>query len=101
MDELLQAVWPAALVWLVLVNILDFALMGVDKRRARRDAWRVRERTFFLLALLGGTLGAILGMRLFRHKTKHWYFRYGLPVLLAGQVVLGVFLRRLAPFHFS
>ena len=101
MDELLQAVWPAALVWLVLVNILDFALMGVDKRRARRDAWRVRERTFFLLALLGGTLGAILGMRLFRHKTKHWYFRYGLPVLLAVQVVLGVFLRRLAPFHFS
>ena len=101
MDELLQAVWPAALVWLVLVNVLDFALMGVDKRRARRDAWRVRERTFFLLALLGGTLGAILGMRLFRHKTKHWYFRYGLPVLLAVQVVLGVFLRRLAPFHFS
>ena len=101
MDELLQAVWPAALVWLVLVNILDFALMGVDKRRARRDAWRVRERTFFLLALLGGTLGAILGMRLFRHKTKHWYFRYGLPVLLAVQVVLGVFLRRLALFHFS
>ena len=101
MDELLQAVWPAALVWRVLVNIRDFALMGVDKRRARRDAWRVRERTFFLLALLGGTLGAILGMRLFRHKTKHWYFRYGLPVLLAVQVVLGVFLRRLAPFHFS
>ena len=101
MDELLQAVWPAALVWLVLVNILDFALMGVDKRRARRDALRVRERTFFLLALLGGTLGAILGMRLFRHKTKHWYFRYGLPVLLAVQVVLGVFFRRLAPFHFS
>ena len=101
MDELLQAVWPAALVWLVLVNILDFALMGVDKRRARRDAWRVRERTFFLLALLGGTLGAILGMRLFRHKTKHWYFRYGLPVLLAVQVVLGVFLRRLALFYFS
>ena len=98
---MLRAVWPAALVWLVLVNILDFALMGVDKRRARRDAWRVRERTFFLLALLGGTLGAILGMRLFRHKTKHWYFRYGLPVLLAVQVVLGVFLRRLAPFHFS
>ena len=88
MDELLQAVWPAALVWLVLVNILDFALMGVDKRRARRDAWRVRERTFFIVALLGGALGGVIGMFFFRHKTRHWYFRYGLPAILILQLVL-------------
>ena len=99
--ELLLGFWPWLAGWAGIMSLANFCLMGFDKRRARRDGWRVRERTFFLLALLGGTLGAILGMRLFRHKTKHWYFRYGLPVLLAVQVVLGVFLRRLAPFHFS
>lgn len=76
------------LVWLGLVNALDFALMGIDKRRAKRGAYRVAEKTFFLVALLGGTPGAILGMHLFHHKTRHWYFRFGLPALLAVQVLL-------------
>ena len=62
--------------WLALMSLVLFALMGADKRRARTGAWRVPEKTLFLLALLGGALGGMLGMRAFRHKTKHWYFVY-------------------------
>ena len=78
--------------WVALASLADFILMGLDKRRARRGAWRVRERTFFLLALLGGSPGAILGMRLFHHKTRHWYFKYGLPAILILQLALGIWL---------
>lgn len=73
--------------YLLLVNGIGFVLMGVDKRRAKRDQWRISEKTLFLPPLLGGTVGAILGMRVFHHKTKHWYFRYGLPALLVLQLV--------------
>ena len=87
--------WPCLAGYLVLVNLAAFFLMGSDKRRAQREgARRIPEKTLFLAALLGGRLGAILGMRLFHHKTKHWYFRYGLPALLAVQILLGVFLGR-------
>ena len=78
--------------WLLLVNLIAFALMGLDKGRAKRGRWRISEKALFLPAVLGGSLGAILGMRVFHHKTKHWYFRYGLPALLAAQVLLGIFL---------
>ena len=87
----------AALAALVLVNLVEFALMGWDKRRARRGEWRVRERTFFLLALLGGALGGVAGMRVFRHKTRHWYFRYGLPTILALKGALALWLARGRP----
>ena len=80
--------------WLLLVNLIAFALMGLDKGRAQRGRWRISEKALFLPAVLGGSLGAIAGMRLFHHKTKHWYFRYGLPALLAVQILLGVFLGR-------
>ena len=70
------------------MSLLDFCLMGFDKRRARRDGWRVRERTFFIVALLGGALGGVIGMFCFRHKTRHWYFRYGLPAILLLQLGL-------------
>lgn len=74
--------------YLLLVNAVGFVLMGVDKRRAKRDQWRISEKTLFLPPILGGTVGAILGMQMFHHKTKHWYFRYGLPALLVFQLVL-------------
>ena len=77
--------------YLLLANLIAFALMGLDKGRARRGRWRISEKALFLPAVLGGSLGAILGMRLFHHKTKHWYFRCGLPALLAAQVLLGIF----------
>ena len=72
--------------WLALINLVGFALMGIDKWKARRGAWRIPEKTLFLTALLGGTVGAIAGMRCFRHKTRHGQFRYGLPVLLMLQL---------------
>ncbi len=78
--------------WLAAANIAGFALMGWDKRQARRGGWRVRERTLLLTAALGGSLGSILGMRHFRHKTKHWYFRWGLPAILALQAGLALWL---------
>ena len=78
------------LAWLLAVNGTAFLMMGADKRRARRERWRIPEKTLFLPALLGGTPGAIAGMHLFRHKTKHWYFRYGLPALLLVQLAAAV-----------
>ena len=81
-----------ALLWVLALSLADFALMGVDKRRAKRGAWRVKERTFFLLALLGGSPGALLGMWTFRHKTRHWYFKFGLPAILIVQIVLVIWL---------
>lgn len=92
MRDWIETWLPVLLGSLGLVNLFNFVLMGVDKRRARQGAWRVRERTFFLIAVLGGSLGGILGMHLFHHKTKHWYFRYGLPAILAAQVVLALWI---------
>lgn len=84
--------------WVLAASILDFVLMAVDKRRAKRGAWRVKERTFFLVALAGGSPGAILGMWTFRHKTRHWYFKYGLPAILFAQLALILWITwRLAP----
>ena len=73
--------------YLLAINVLACLLMGLDKRRARRNRWRISEKTLFLSAVLGGSVGAIAGMYLFHHKTRHWYFRYGLPALLALQIL--------------
>jgi uncharacterized membrane protein YsdA (DUF1294 family) len=69
-------------VYLLLVNLTAFLLMGLDKHRAKKDKWRIRERTLFLPVLLGGGVGGILGMKVFHHKTRHWYFRFGFPAIL-------------------
>ena len=82
----------AVLVWLAVINLIAFALMGLDKWKARRDAWRIPEKTLFLAALLGGALGGTVGMHLFHHKTRHRYFRFGFPVLLILQLLLAGFL---------
>lgn len=85
--------WPLVAGYLALVNLWSFALMGVDKRKAKKKgARRVRERTLFLSALLGGGLGACLGMWAFRHKTKHWYFVVGMPLIAIGEAALGIWL---------
>lgn len=73
-------------IYLLLVNLWAFVLMGVDKRRAKKDAWRIKEKTLFLPVLLGGGVGGILGMKVFHHKTKHWYFRFGFPAILIFEI---------------
>lgn len=62
--------------------------MGIDKGRAKRNEWRIPEKTLFTCALVGGSVGIIMGMNTFRHKTKHWQFKYGVPLILAIQVIL-------------
>ena len=74
--------------WLLLWSLAAFIAMGTDKRRAKKGAWRVPEATLFLFALLGGALGATLGMHVFHHKTRHWYFRWGFPLILLVQIGL-------------
>ena len=69
---------------------MTFTVYGADKAKARRGAWRVPEKTLFLLPLLGGSVGALLGMLVFRHKTKHWYFVWGIPLILLAQIALAV-----------
>lgn len=79
-----------AALYLLFINLLAFALFGADKRRAQNGRWRIPERTLFLAAILGGSIGAIAGMRIFRHKTRHKRFFIGLPVILAAEVLLTV-----------
>lgn len=74
------------------MNVLAFSLMGADKRRARRQQWRIPERTLLLVSACFGALGGWLGMRLFRHKTRHRAFRWGLPAMLAVQTGLLIWL---------
>ena len=80
------------LLWLVLMSLVLFIVMGADKRRARSGAWRVPEKRLFLLALLGGAAGGVLGMRVFHHKTKHWTFAWGFPALAVLQLALCLWL---------
>ena len=80
--------------YLVGINLLGFFLMGLDKRRSKRNRWRISEVSLFLPAILGGSLGALIGMHLFHHKTRHWYFRLGLPAVLVLQAVLAVLICR-------
>lgn len=84
--------WTVLLVWLAVINLLTFIVYGADKRRARKGKWRVPEKTLFLLPLLGGSIGALLGMRVFHHKTKHWYFVWGIPTILLAQIALAVWI---------
>ena len=73
---------------LVVMNLAAFALMGIDKAKAKAGAWRIPEKTLFLVTALFGGLGGTLGMNVFRHKTKHWYFKYGFPALLVIQLAV-------------
>ena len=84
--------WTVLLVWLAVINLLTFIVYGADTRRARKGKWRVPEKTLFLLPLLGGSIGALLGMRVFHHKTKHWYFVWGIPAILLAQIALAVWI---------
>ena len=74
--------------YFLVMNIIGYAIMGVDKAKAKKHAWRIPEATLFSVAILGGSIGCILGMFHFRHKTKHWYFAVFFPLMLVVQVIL-------------
>ena len=80
-------------IYLVIINLAAFLLMAMDKSRARKHQWRIPEKTLFLSAILGGSIGAIAGMYTFHHKTKHWYFVIGMPAILIVQIALIVWIR--------
>lgn len=72
----------------LLINLVAFLLMYIDKESAKSGGWRIPERTLFLAAALGGGVGGTIGMFRLRHKTKHWYFQYGFPTLAGVQILL-------------
>lgn len=76
----------------LLVNIVAFAAYGIDKRKAQKGGWRIPESTLLLLAFFGGAIGALMGMRVFHHKTKHWKFKILVPLFLVLQLALIVWL---------
>ena len=80
------------LVYLAVLNLVTFALYGADKHRAKKGQWRIPEKTLLILPLLGGSVGGILGMAVFHHKTRHWYFRFGLPTMFFLQAAGAVYL---------
>lgn len=80
------------LIYILIINLIGFFLMGIDKQKARKHAFRIPEATLFTVALIGGSIGTTAGMFLFRHKTRHWYFRYGMPAIIVIQFLCILFL---------
>ncbi len=74
------------------INLIGLISMWLDKKKAIKHQYRISEKTLFVVAVLGGSIGSILGMKKFRHKTKHWYFKYGMPFILIIQLILIGFL---------
>ena len=83
---------PFLLVYLLIINALGFLLMLVDKYKAKKNKWRIPEKTLMLVAALGGSIGSLIGMYTVRHKTQHPKFTLGIPLILALQAIGAVFL---------
>ena len=80
------------LIYLLIINAAGFLLMRIDKGKARKNRWRIPEATLMTVAALGGSAGSLLGMYLFRHKTRHLKFTLGIPLILAVQVVIALWI---------
>ena len=93
-NDLMQAIFTTRniIIYLVVINIFTFLAMWWDKHEAKVGDWRISEKALFILVLLGGGIGGILGMYVFRHKTKKWYFRFGFPIILILEIILAVYL---------
>ena len=76
------------LIYLLIINFITFLVMWYDKHQAKNGQWRISEKALFLLALFGGAIGGTAGMYAFHHKTKKWYFKYGFPLIIVGQILL-------------
>lgn len=81
------------MVYLIIINAIGFLLMLIDKKKARRKAWRIPESVLLGAAIIGGSFGAYMGMEIFRHKTRHPKFTIGIPVIMIAQVLLAVLIR--------
>ena len=75
------------IIYLLIINALGFLLMLIDKYKARKNLWRIPEKTLLGVALMGGSIGSYAGMQIFRHKTKHPQFYIGIPVIMAVQLI--------------
>ena len=80
------------LLYLLLINAVGFALMLIDKGKAKHNRWRIKEATLMTVAALGGSVGSLLGMYTVRHKTKHIKFTVGIPLILVAQIALAIYL---------
>ena len=78
--------------YLLAVNIVTFLLYGIDKYKAKKNKWRISEATLLLMAVIGGSIGAWVGMRIWHHKTMHKKFKYGIPVIIIMQIALVTYL---------
>ncbi len=83
------------MIYLLVLTLATFIVCGIDKFAAKKQMRRVPEKTFFLLSAIGGSVGMFAGMLTFRHKTQHWYFKFGIPAIIIGQVVLVLLFMRL------
>ena len=82
------------LYYLIAINIVTFFVYGIDKWKAKQCSWRISEATLLLLAVIGGSIGALSGMQIWHHKTMHLKFKYGLPLILMAQIVLIYFINK-------
>lgn len=87
--------------YLICVNLLGFVYFFIDKQKAKRQSWRTPEATLFSIAVFGGSIGCLLGMYLFRHKTRKRAFFIGMPVILAVQILIVLFALFVAPIDFK
>ena len=76
------------LYYLIVINIVTFVVYGIDKLKAKQGSWRISEATLLIFAVIGGSIGALLGMKIWHHKTMHKKFKYGLPLILIIQIIL-------------
>ena len=78
----------ALLYYLIVINVVTFLVYGIDKWKAKQGSWRISEATLLILAVVGGSIGALFGMKVWHHKTLHKKFKYGLPLILIIQIIL-------------
>lgn len=90
--EATAGLWWILVIYLVIINLASFFMYGIDKRRAKKNKWRISEKTLLIMAAVGGSVGAMLGMTKFRHKTQKWKFKLLVPIFLVLQVILLVYL---------
>ena len=90
---LFQAIFTPTniIIYLIVINLLTFLIMWWDKHEAKLGDWRVSEKFLFLLVLLGGGIGGIVGMYVFKHKTKKWYFKFGFPKILIIEIIIALY----------